>query len=183
MEKLQQIFSTWSLEDLKVILRLSNGDCELAIQRVLQHEQTGLPAGVLIRSLVMERRSSHPYGEQIGQHARGDQAASVQLGHDHAAVARASPAYAVAPTSSSARFHHSLGGRNNEFNHRNGWGGEHHRGVHPSYNGPVGSSEHAYEYGSVPVPVPTMVHVNVDGERRKDPPLIASAPQAQGTPR
>ena len=51
MEELQHIISKWSIEDLNMVLRFSNGDCERAINKILQHERTGLPAELLICSL------------------------------------------------------------------------------------------------------------------------------------
>ena len=51
MEELQHIISKWSIEDLNMVLRFSNGDCERAINKILQHGRTGLPAELLIYSL------------------------------------------------------------------------------------------------------------------------------------
>jgi len=51
-QQLQHIISKskWSMEDLNMLLRLSNGNYDRAISTILQHEKTGLPAELLIRS-------------------------------------------------------------------------------------------------------------------------------------
>ena len=51
MEDLQHIISKLSIKDLNIVLRFSNGDCERAINKILQHGRTGLPAELLICSL------------------------------------------------------------------------------------------------------------------------------------
>ena len=65
MEELQHNFSMmWSIDDLNTVLRLSNGDRQLAIGRILRHERTALPAEALIRSLLMSVDDNTPHNQR-----------------------------------------------------------------------------------------------------------------------
>ena len=73
MEELQHNFSMmWSIDDLNTVLRLSDGDKQLAIGRILRHERTGLPAEALIRSLMsVDDNMAHHHQQQRLQQTEG----------------------------------------------------------------------------------------------------------------